>query len=83
MDKEKNGFRIIKNWQFWLAILSWVAGIIFNAGITYSKIDNVEQRVAKLESKENQMTEMKECINEIKINLKVLLEKNGLKYQTK
>jgi hypothetical protein len=64
----------------------YVIGLVFASGIVYGKITNMEVRVEKLENKslidEKCLNEIEKSMNEIKINLKTLMKKSELEYQT-
>ncbi len=81
-----NGFRLIKNSQLIWMIIMYILGLVFASGIVYGKIQVMETRVTKLEEKniidEKCLNEIDKSMNEIKINLKTLMNKNELEYQT-
>lgn len=81
-----NGYRLIKNSQLVWAIIMYIIGLVFASGIVYGKITNMETRVEKLENKslidEKCLNEIEKSMNEIKINLKTLMKKSELEYQT-
>lgn len=81
-----NGYRLIKNSQLVWAIIMYIIGLVFASGIVYGKITNMEVRVEKLENKslidEKCLNEIEKSMNEIKINLKTLMKKSELEYQT-
>ena len=58
-----------------------------NIGMTLTKYSNLEDRVKKLEEDKIILYEKVNSVNcsidEIKINLKVLMEKEGLNYHTR
>jgi len=85
--KEQNGFRLIKLWHLVLSIILILVMIGVNIGMTLTKYSNLEDRVKKLEEDKIILYEKVNSVNcsidEIKINLKVLMEKEGLNYHTR
>jgi len=80
-----NGYKLIKSVHVWLLITLLLLGLGLNFGLTLGRFNEVEKRVSTLEigreiNREN-IQRNKELVQEIKINLKILMEHQGLKYQ--
>lgn len=88
-ELQEKGFAIISTWHIVFMIVFMIAGIGVVWGITQNRLDNVENRTEQLEDFRAKQ-EIKNTItgekrdrqfHEIQMNMKMLIERQGLKYQ--
>lgn len=92
MVKETNGFKLIKTVHLWVTVIILIIGIGINIGLSLSKIGEIEKKVdlmdkrvellekGRIDNAEN-IKLMRIYISEIKFNLKLYLEKEGMQYK--
>ena len=80
-ELEFKGIRVIESWKIILAFL----GMIFAAGISFGinqdRVTNVEVRQDKLEIRQEKLEQDQKTLDEIKVNLKIFMNSQGLEYQ--
>jgi len=80
-ELESKGIKVIQNWHIVLAFIGmiFIAGVSF--GVNQNRVSNVEIRQNSIEIRQNKLEQDQKTMDEIKINLKFLMESQGLKYQ--
>lgn len=89
-ELKSNGFTVIQTSYWIIGILVIVVGLGINFGMSMKRIDTLESKVQDIEIwKENHIDwsgaaskAYQRQLHEIQLNLKVLMEKQGLKYQS-
>ena len=70
-----------------IAVLTFIGGLVLYASIGYAEKEKLKEQVGthevRLNEYEKNMNVFKETQLEIRINLKTLMEKQGIKFQTK
>lgn len=89
-ELKKEGFTVIQTSYWVVGILVIIIGLGVNFGMSMKRIDTLESKVQDIEIwKENHIDwsgtaskAYQRQLHEIQLNLKVLMEKQGLKYQS-